>query len=79
MFDPLDLLTPSAPEPWRDPPAAVTCAACGCRLQPIGPTDAAAFVHFAPTGRRDARGCLVDCVELAHDVSGRPFPVAALA
>ena len=62
-----------------DAPPSVSCAACGCRLQPIGPTDAAAFVHFVPNGGHDARGCFVDCLELAHDVSGRPFPGAALA
>jgi len=57
----------------------VVCATCGCRLQPIGPSDAAAFFHFGSLGGRDARGCRVDCSDLAHDLSGRPVPTAALA
>jgi hypothetical protein len=58
--------------------APVTCTACGCRLQPIGPSDAAAFFHFGSFAGRDARGCSVDCAESAHDIAGRAFPTAAL-
>ncbi len=57
----------------------VTCAACGCRLQPVGPSDAAAYFHFGSLGGRDARGCKVDCADMAHDATGRPVPAAALA
>lgn len=57
----------------------VTCASCGCRLQPVGPTDAAAFFHFGSMGGRDARGCRVECADLAHDASGQPVPLASLA
>jgi hypothetical protein len=57
----------------------VTCAACGCRLQPVGPSDATAFFHFGALGGRDARGCRVDCSDLAHDAFGRPVPGGALA
>ena len=57
----------------------VTCASCGCRLQPVGPTDAAAFFHFGSMGGRDARGCRLDCVDLAHDSTGQPVPLASLA
>jgi len=57
----------------------VTCATCGCRLQPVGPSDAAAFFHFGSLGGRDARGCLIECSDRAHDVSGQPVPTAALA
>ena len=41
--------------------------------------DAAAYFHFGSLGGRDARGCRVDCTDLAHDASGRPVPSAALA
>lgn len=47
--------------------APVTCAACGCRL-------AAAedgWFHFSPNGGRDARGCRIDCSDVAHDATGR--------
>jgi hypothetical protein len=54
----------------------VTCAACGCRLQPVGPSDSAAFFHFGSLGGRDARGCRIDCSDMAHDASGRPVPAA---
>jgi hypothetical protein len=57
----------------------VTCAACGCRLQPVGPSDVAAWFHFGSLGGRDARGCRVDCSDMAHDSSGRPAPASALA
>ena len=47
--------------------APVTCATCGCRLNPMGET----WFHFNPLGGRDARGCRVACVDAAHDASGR--------
>lgn len=47
--------------------APVTCATCGCRLQP---TDGA-WRHFNPLGGRDARGCRVACVDADHDSTGR--------
>jgi hypothetical protein len=60
----------------REDSAVLTCAACGCRLIAresradgggYGPD--AAWRHFV--GRspdRDARGCLVECVDLAHRI-----------
>ena len=51
--------------------APVTCDSCGCRLQAVGHPGAEAWFHFQPLGGRDARGCRVDCVELAHDAAGR--------
>lgn len=47
--------------------APVTCATCGCRLQP---TSAGAWSHFGPLGGRDARGCRVACAESPHDANG---------
>ncbi|MFL5757299.1 MAG: hypothetical protein ACJ77N_13515 [Chloroflexota bacterium] len=61
----------------RDGP--VTCAACGCRLQAVGPAGAQAWFHFAPIGGRDARGCRVQCADLAHDLAGRAASVVVLA
>lgn len=55
--------------------APVTCATCGCRLEPVGRGDRAAWFHFGRGGGRDARGCRVACIEAAHDVEGH----AALA
>ena len=52
----------------------VTCEACGCRLQPAGAEGT--WVHFGTFGGRDAIGCRVACVDLAHDASGRPAQVA---
>ena len=52
----------------------VTCGACGCRLDHAGPD---AWFHFGRFAGRDARGCRVDCVDLAHDALGQPLaPVA---
>ncbi len=56
----------------RDGTGPVTCAACGCRLQLAGAADGDAYVHFGAIGGRDARGCRVACVELAHDPFGEP-------
>ena len=55
--------------------APVTCASCGCRLQPVGHAGAEAWFHFTPLAGRDARGCRIDCADAAHDADGR----AALA
>ena len=57
----------------------VTCVSCGCRLTPLSDGEAGAWVHFSPIAGRDARGCLVACVDLPHDALGTPFPVAAIA
>jgi hypothetical protein len=48
----------------------VTCASCGCRLTPAS-DGRQAWVHFAPMGGRDARGCRVECADSVHDASGR--------
>ncbi|HYM83567.1 MAG TPA: hypothetical protein VEY67_05410 [Candidatus Dormibacteraeota bacterium] len=56
----------------------VVCAACGCRLQPAGPSDAAAWFHFGGLGGRDARGCRVECADAAHDSTGQPVDSASL-
>ena len=52
--------------------APVTCAACGCRLQGVGPEGNEAWFHFRPLGGRDARGCRVACVDAAHYTAGQP-------
>ncbi len=58
--------------------APVTCARCGCRLRPADEDGAGgAWLHFAPLGGRDARGCRVDCAEVAHDVTGNPLAAVA--
>jgi hypothetical protein len=44
----------------------VTCATCGCRLEPVD----GAWFHFGRLGGRDARGCRVACVESAHGADG---------
>jgi hypothetical protein len=69
MIHPTDNHT-SRPLAVRDGQGApVTCAACGCRLEAA---DGGTYLHFGRFGGRDARGCRVDCAELAHDRSGRP-------
>ena len=60
--------------------AAVTCYVCGCRLEAEDATTAESghaggWFHFGRIGGRDARGCLVECVDLPHDSRG----MAALA
>jgi hypothetical protein len=62
---------PDAEEPRGGP---ITCAACGCRLErsPDGQED---WYHYSPGAGRDARGCLVRCVNVPHNAHGR----AALA
>ena len=50
--------------------APVTCAACGCRLEPSGTADAAPWFHFGRMGGKDARGCRTTCIEAAHDRNG---------
>jgi hypothetical protein len=62
----------------REDSAVLTCATCGCRLTPretvaagggIGPD--AAWRHFEGNSpERDARGHLVDCVDLPHRMPG---------
>lgn len=49
----------------------VTCSVCGCRLQPLIDQPTEAWTHFGSIAGRDARGCRVDCVGLAHDAAGR--------
>lgn len=64
------------PEELRFPPltvrdgylAAVTCEACGCRLEA---TDEGEWRHFGALNGRDAMGHRRECVELVHDASGR--------
>jgi hypothetical protein len=73
MYSSPDFDRASAVHPFGGGP--VTCASCGCRLQPAASSDVA-FVHFGSLGGRDARGCRVACVELTHDDSGRPVPGA---
>jgi hypothetical protein len=51
--------------------APVTCGACGCRLESVGISGQESWFHFGRMGGRDARGCRVACVELAHDADGR--------
>jgi hypothetical protein len=50
--------------------APVTCATCGCRLEHVGASEPAAWFHFGRFAGRDARGCRVACVDLAHDALG---------
>jgi len=50
--------------------AAVTCSACGCRLEASGTADQAPWFHFGRMGGRDARGCRTACIEAAHDRHG---------
>ncbi len=52
--------------------AAVTCAACGCRLAATGE----AWFHFNPLSGRDARGCRVACADAAHDATGRAISLS---
>jgi len=55
----------------------VVCRTCGCRLEAParwldGDTEApSAWRHFEGLPSRDARGCRVACVELAHGPDGR--------
>ncbi len=49
----------------------VVCAACGCRLttrESIFGGDAS-WWHFSGRSGRDARGCTVACVEVAHSLA----------
>lgn len=56
--------------------AAVTCAACGCRLEPSGTADEAPWFHFGRLGGRDARGDRPMCIDSPHDRSGLPILAA---
>lgn len=49
---------------------AVTCAACGCRLQ-AHPTEADAWTHYGVLGGRDAMGHRPACTAFVHDGFGR--------
>lgn len=51
----------------------VTCAACGCRLEPSGTADDAPWFHYGRLGGRDARGDSPACVDAPHDRGGRPL------
>jgi hypothetical protein len=75
MIHPEDtgLSHPLAVRDGRDAP--VTCAACGCRLQGVGPRGNEAWFHFRPIAGRDARGDRVDCADAAHDALGNPVAV----
>jgi hypothetical protein len=57
------------------PGGPVTCDTCGCRLQRAENGEEVWF-HFAPLAGRDARGCLVDCADAAHNVRGRALVAA---
>jgi hypothetical protein len=57
--------------------APVTCAECGCRLQAVGHPGSEAWFHFQPLAGRDARGCRVGCVDMAHDIAGQGALVLA--
>jgi hypothetical protein len=60
------------------PTVAVTCVACGCRLDRITTDGESVWRHFSPMGGRDARGDRVACVDLPHDAKGRALaPVPA--
>jgi hypothetical protein len=54
----------------------VTCTSCGCRLERGKSDGVSAWFHFSPMGGRDARGCRVDCADLAHDARGRALVAA---
>ena len=56
--------------------APVTCAACGCRLEPSGTADEAPWFHFGRLGGRDARGDRPICIDAPHDRSGLPILAA---
>lgn len=56
--------------------APVTCAACGCRLEPSGTADEAPWFHFGRLGGRDARGDRPVCIDAPHDRSGTPILAA---
>jgi len=47
--------------------AAVTCVACGCRLERRADDT---WWHFSGAQGRDARGCIVGCAEQAHYAPG---------
>jgi hypothetical protein len=70
-------LTPRSERAVRDGQlAAVTCAACGCRLAASGTADVAPWFHFGRMGGRDARGDSPACVDAPHDRSGLPILAA---
>jgi isoaspartyl peptidase/L-asparaginase-like protein (Ntn-hydrolase superfamily) len=52
--------------------AAVTCGACGCRLEAVTSPGGMTWFHFGRLGGRDARGDRVACIDAPHDAEGRP-------
>jgi hypothetical protein len=68
MFHPVDPRSTGTSAVRDGQLGPVTCATCGCRLEEAGD---ATWLHFGRLGGRDARGCRVDCAELAHDAGGR--------
>jgi hypothetical protein len=57
----------------NDDSSVLTCATCGCRLTArVSVADGgrhgadAAWRHFPGIGQRDARGCLVECMDEPH-------------
>lgn len=53
----------------------VVCDTCGCRLATRESADDAGYTgtrrwyHFAGSAGRDARGCTVGCVDVAHAIA----------
>jgi hypothetical protein len=72
MIHPTDNQAPRLRAVRNGRAAPVTCQSCGCRLEGV---EDATWLHFGRFGGRDARGCRIDCAELAHDVHGRPVAV----
>lgn len=78
----IDLITPAftrglgapAATGTRVSAATVVCDACGCRLttrdsaDDTGFTGARRWFHFVGSTGRDARGCAVACVDVAHSI-----------
>ena len=64
-FEPVPVTPPRSAELGR----AVTCTACGCRLERAD--DLNGYLHFSPRAGRDAAGCVVECAEKLHDSRGK--------
>jgi hypothetical protein len=55
----------------RDAAGPVTCAVCGCRLEPLTGSQDGAYRHFGSMlSGQDARGCRPVCVDALHDRDG---------
>jgi hypothetical protein len=67
--------TSRTPDPLDVRGGPVTCASCGCRLQ-LSDDGQEVWRHFAPMGGRDARGCLVSCVDQPHNSRGQAILTA---